>query len=155
MLVNFDILPDNSRIWIYAAKKKLTDLQQTYILNNISTFLQTWVAHNKILRSGIKILENRFIVIALDENENRATGCAIDALQNKIQEIESYFSFSLMNRLNVFCIVDGIITCISVHELASQIDDSEMLFYDLTVQEKRGLSNWIKPLQEGWCNNFL
>ena len=120
----------------FCIKKKLTDLQQDYIFTNISTFLHNWVAHNEILRSGIQILENHFIVIALDESVNRASGCAIDALQNKIQEIERYLSLSLRNRMNVFCIVDGVITCVQANEIASKIENSDVLFYDLTIQKK-------------------
>jgi hypothetical protein len=154
MLVDFDILPAESRIWIYAAEQKLTNDQENYILNHISDHLQNWEAHKVFLTSGVTILENRFIVVALDENENGASGCSIDTLQNKIQEIEKELLISLMNRLNVFCIIEDVITCIPAIKLATNINQ-DTLFYDLSIQKKIELSNWLKPIKEGWCNRFL
>ena len=87
MLVDFDIIPDESRIWIYASEHKLTDEQQRYILNSICDSLREWEAHKNPLTAGIKIIENHFIVVALDESKNGARGCSIDTLQNKIHEL--------------------------------------------------------------------
>ena len=55
------------------------------------------------LTAGVTILENHFIVVALDEGKNGASGCSIDTLQKTIQELEKDLSIALMNRLNVFC----------------------------------------------------
>ncbi len=154
MLVDFNTINEESRIWIYASDQKLTNEQEEYIIKFISDHLQNWESHKVPLTAAVTILENHFIVVALDENENGATGCAIDTLQNKIQEIEKDVSISLMSRLNVFCIIEGVITCIPVDKLATGIS-ANILFYDLTIQKKRDLSNWIKPIKEGWCANFL
>ena len=154
MLVDFDILPDESRIWIYAAEQKLKTDQENYILNHISDHIQGWTAHKFPLTAGIKILENHFIIVALDENEIGASGCAIDTLQNKIQEIEKDLSISLLNRINVFCRIEDEIQCIPSSKLVAAIN-KDTLFYDLTIKKKRGLSNWLKPIKLGWCNRFL
>ena len=153
MLVDFNMLSDESRIWIYAAEQKLSDNQENYILKHISDHIQNWVAHKVSLTAGFTILENHFIVIALDESKNGASGCSIDTLQNKIQEIEKELSISLMSRLNVFCMIDDVITCVPVSKLGTTNKDT--LFYDLTIQQKSELSNWLRPINEGWCNRFL
>ena len=154
MLVDFNTTSDQSRIWIYAAEQKLTDKQEEYIIKSISDHLQGWEAHKVPLTAGVTILEHHFIVVALDESENGASGCSIDALQNKIQEIEKEFSVSLLNRLNVFCRLDDTIKCIPSIKLAENVNQ-HTLFYDLTIQKKYELSNWLKPIQEGWCINLL
>ena len=154
MLVDFDLLPDDSRIWIYPASQKLTNFQENYILDYASNHLKDWLAHELALTSGITILESRFVVVALDENKNRASGCSIDILQNKIQEIEKALSISLMNRLNIFCIINDVITCIPVTKLGININQ-DTLFYDFTIQRKSEISSWLKPIKEGWCNKFL
>ena len=154
MLVDFNTTSDQSRIWIYAAEQKLTDKQEEYIIKSISDHLQGWEAHKVPLTAGVTILEHHFIVVALDESENGASGCSIDALQNKIQEIEKEFSVSLLNRLNVFCRLDDTIKCIPSTKLAENTNQ-HTLFYDLTIQKKYELSNWLKPIQEGWCINLL
>ena len=103
MLADFHALPEESRIWLYAAENALSKDKQNYILNVISEDLKGWNAHQQPLTAGVTILENHFIVIALDESKNGASGCSIDTLQGTIQKIEKELSISLMNRLNVFC----------------------------------------------------
>ncbi len=119
MLADFHSLPEESRIWLYASEKALTQSQQDYILNIISEELKGWNAHQQPLTAGVSILENHFIVVALDENKNGASGCSIDTLQNTIQKIEKELSISLMNRLNVFCKIEDEILCMPSFKLGS------------------------------------
>jgi arginine decarboxylase-like protein len=153
MLVDFDTISDGSRVWIYAAEQELTNYQKQYILNRISLHLQSWNAHKVPLQAGIKIYENHFIIVALDESKNKASGCSIDSLQNKVKEIEQELSISLMNRLNVFCSINNIIKCMPATKLVNNVTQ-DTLFYDLTIENKYELSNWLKPIKEGWCYSF-
>ena len=154
MLVNFNTISDNSRIWIYAAEKKLTNNQETYILDYISDHLQNWDAHKVPLIAGVTILENHFIIVALDESENGASGCSIDRLQNMIQDLEKELSVSLLNRLNVFCRINDEIQCVPSFQLDG-IAKENTLFYDLTIQKKSDLHTYLKPISEGWCAHLL
>jgi hypothetical protein len=154
MLVDFNTTADNSRIWIYAAEQKLTNEQEAYILKSISDHLQSWNAHKVPLTAGVTILENHFIVVALDESENGASGCSIDTLQNKIQDLEKELSISLLNRLNVFCRIDDEIHCIPTTKL-SENTNKETLFYDITIQNKLDLNSYLKPIGEGWCAHLV
>ena len=154
MLADFNKLPNSSRIWIYASEKALTTEQQEYIINYIAEHLKGWNAHKVPLTAGLTILENHFIVVALDENINAASGCSIDTLQKKIQELEKELSISLLNRLNIFCRIDNVIRCIPSFKLGDQANKGT-LFYDLTIQKKGDLSNWLKVVEEGWCANLI
>jgi len=154
MLADFNKLPNSSRIWIYASEMALTYEQQDYIINYIAEHLRVWNAHKVPLTAGLTILENHFIVVALDENINAASGCSIDTLQKKIQELEKKLSISLLNRLNIFCRIDDKIHCIPTTKLAEHAN-KDTLFYDLTIQRKRELYNWLKQVEEGWCANLL
>jgi len=154
MLVDFNTTADNSRIWIYGAEEKLTDKQEVYILKSISDHLQNWESHKVPLTAGVSILENHFIVVALDETKNGASGCSIDTLQNKIQELEKELSISLINRLNIFCRINDEIQCVPSFKL-EEIAKANTLFYDLTIQNKSELNSYLKPISEGWCINLL
>jgi len=154
MLVDFNTTSDQSRIWIYAAEQKLTNEQENHILKSISDHLQNWEAHKVPLTAGVTILEHHFIIIALDESDNGASGCSIDTLQNKIQNLEKELSISLLNRLNIFCRIEDTIKCIPTTKLA-EFANKETLFYDLTIQKKSELSNWLKPIEEGWCATII
>tara|TARA_B110000196_G_scaffold98030_1_gene85195 strand:- start:2310 stop:2774 length:465 start_codon:yes stop_codon:yes gene_type:complete len=154
MLVDFNTTSDQSRIWIYAAEQKLTNEQENHILKSISNHLQNWEAHKVPLIASVTILENHFIVVALDETKNGASGCSIDTLQNTIQNLEKELSVSLMNRLNIFCRIDDKIHCIPTTKL-SENANKEILFYDLTIQNKSELHSYLKPISEGWCAHLL
>ncbi len=154
MLADFHTLPNSSRIWLYASEKALTTDQQNHILTYIAEHLKGWNAHKVPLTAGVTILENHFIVIALDENKNGASGCSIDTLQKTIQEVEKDLSIALMNRLNVFCKIGEIIKVIPSFKLGV-IANEDTLFYDLTIQRKEELSNYLKPIKEGWAKSYL
>ena len=154
MLADFQMLPEDSRIWIYASEKALTIEQKGHILNYISEHLKGWNAHKVPLTAGVTILENHFIVVALDEGEIGASGCSIDTLQNKIQELEKELSVSLLNRLNVFCRIDDEIQCVPSFKLDG-IAKANTLFYDLTIQKKSDLHSYLKPISEGWCAHLV
>ena len=154
MLVDFNTTAEQSRIWIYAAEQKLTNEQENHILKSISDYLQNWEAHKVSLTAGVTILESHFIVVALDDSKNGASGCSIDTLQNTIQDLEKELSISLLNRLNIFCRIDDEIECMPTSKLAENTN-KETLFYDLTIQKKSELSNWLKPIEEGWCATII
>ena len=154
MLADFHTLPEGSRIWLYAAENALSKVQQTYILKVISEELNGWNAHKKPLTAGVSILENHFIVIALDENKNGASGCSIDTLQNTIQKIEKELSIPLMNRLNVFCEIEEEIVCVPSFKLGS-IAKADTPFSDLTILTKRDIDTYLKPISEGWVAHLV
>ena len=154
MLVDFNTTADQSRIWIYAAEQKLTQDQENHILKVISAHLQNWEAHKVPLTAGVTILENRFIVVALDESENGASGCSIDTLQKLIQNLEKELSVSLLNRMNVFCKIEDEIHCIPSFKL-SAFANKDTLFYDLTILTKSDLNSYLKPISEGWCAHLV
>jgi len=154
MLSDFHTLPEESRIWLYAAENALSKDQQNYILKVISDELKGWKSHKQPLTAGVTVLENHFIIIALDESKNRASGCSIDILQNTIQKIDKELSIPLMNRLNVFCEIEGQIVCFPSFKLES-IVKADTPFYDLTILAKSDLNTFLKPISEGWCAHLV
>ena len=49
---------------------------------------------------------------------------------------------------------DEKIHCIPSVKL-SEFANSDTLFYDLTIQTKKDLTNFLKPISEGWCKNLI
>jgi len=48
MLVDFNTLPEEARIWIYASENALTEDQQRHIISYIAEHLKGWM-HTKCL----------------------------------------------------------------------------------------------------------
>lgn len=154
MLIDFNIISDSSQLWIYSSEKKITLKQQRYILHNIGEYLEGWEYHNNPLIAAVTILENRFLIVALDKSKYGVGGCSIDSLQRIIQDLEKELDVCLLNRLNIFCKIENEIQCIPSCKL-KDIANEDTYFYDLTIQKKSEISSYLKPIKEGWCKKFI
>ncbi|MDA1226317.1 MAG: ABC transporter ATPase, partial [Bacteroidetes bacterium] len=70
MKVEFDKIPDESRIWIYQSNLDFTESDVNVINSKSDLFVDNWMSHNKDLQASFKILNNRFLVIAVNEKFN-------------------------------------------------------------------------------------
>ena len=101
MLVDFNELPDNARIWIYQANRSFTDAEIDELQASVAEFLKEWTAHGSHLHAGFEIRYKRFIVIGLDQTNASASGCSIDASVRFIQSLEKKYNVELLDRMNV------------------------------------------------------
>ena len=101
MLVDFNTLPETSRVWIYQANRSFTENEIEEIKSKLDVFIENWTAHGSDLQSGYEVKHKRFIVIALNQNLNVATGCSIDASVHFIQQLEKEYNIDLMDKMNV------------------------------------------------------
>lgn len=99
MLVDFTSLPEESRVWIYQANRSFTEQEITEIKEKLNLFIDNWTAHGSDLLSSYEIVYKRFIVIALNQNLNKATGCSIDASVHFIQQLEKEYHVDLMDKM--------------------------------------------------------
>ena len=70
------------------------------------------------------------------------------------QQIENKLSISLLNRLNIFCLLDDDIVCIPSFNLKNNVN-KDTLFYDLTIKSKSQIHSFLKPISEGWCAKLV
>ena len=84
MIVSFDEISDDARIWIYQSNKLFSNDQIKIIKDRIQDFLNSWTSHGNELKVASKIKYSYFIIIALDQNTSLATGCSIDKMYHFI-----------------------------------------------------------------------
>ena len=72
MIIPFDKIPKESRVWIYQSNRKFSEKEITEITNKLKKFLENWTAHGSDLFCSFTIKYNRFIVIALNEKSNKS-----------------------------------------------------------------------------------
>jgi len=101
MLIPFDQLPENSRVWIYPSDRAFDEVESKSIQKKTEDFITQWTAHGTDLQAGVDLPYNRFIVLGLNESVQSASGCSIDASVHFIQSLEREYSLSLMDRMNV------------------------------------------------------
>ena len=101
MLKPFEELSEESKIWIYQSNRKFSDEEFSEIETSLKAFLENWSAHGTSLECGYQLKYNRFIIIAVDQENQMATGCSIDASVQFIQSIEAKYSVDLLDKMNV------------------------------------------------------
>lgn len=160
MLVDFNTLPEESRVWIYQANRSFSEDELTKIQGQLNTFIEAWTAHGKDLQASYKIVYKRFIVIALNQNLNTATGCSIDASVHFIQELEKQHNVDLMDKMNVSFKQGEYVAykpLTDFKKMAKQkaVSKNTIVFNNLVTNIAEFKENWEVPASESWHNRFL
>ncbi|HLU86136.1 MAG TPA: hypothetical protein VKZ44_00165 [Taishania sp.] len=97
----FKELPDTSRVWIYQNQSVIPQNLRPAIQAKLDEFTMQWAAHKVQLFAQATILEDYFLVLAVDESVTQASGCSIDSSVHFIKELEKEFNLNLFDRLHV------------------------------------------------------
>lgn len=160
MLADFNTLPDSSRVWIYQANRSFSDQELSEIKTDLITFLENWTAHGNDLKAGFEIKYNRFLVIALDQSGQSATGCSIDASVHFIQHLEKKYQVELLDKMNVSFKQGEYIAYKSLLDfkaMAKQksISKNTIVFNNLVATKGEYEEHWEVPASESWHARFV
>ncbi|WP_027126353.1 hypothetical protein [Gelidibacter mesophilus] len=160
MLVDFNTLPEESKVWIYQANRSFTDDEIVEIESKLDTFLSNWAAHGSDLQAGYLVKYKRFIVIALNQNVNNATGCSIDASVHFIQQLEKDYHVDLLDKMNVSYKQGDFIAYKTLLEFKKMAKDkavskNTIVFNNLVNNIMEFNENWEVPASESWHGRFL
>lgn len=160
MLVDFDTLPEESRVWIYQANRSFSEEEIVELNSKLEIFIEAWTAHGKDLQAGFKIVYKRFIVIALNQNLNMATGCSIDASVHFIQELEKDYNVDLMDKMNVSYKQGEFIAykpLMDFKKMAknNSVSKNTIVFNNLVTNITEFKENWEVPASESWHSRFI
>ncbi|WP_420322281.1 ABC transporter ATPase [Flagellimonas sp.] len=160
MLVDFESLPDTTRIWIYQCNRSFSNEELEEIVEAISQFLEQWTAHGSDLSAGFEIKYNRFIVIGLDQTNASASGCSIDASVHFIQQLEQKYSVELMDRMNVSYKQGEYVAYKSLKDFKKMAKDkaiskNTIVFNNLVANKLEYLEHWEVPASDSWHSRFV
>lgn len=160
MLIPFDELPDSSRVWIYQANRSFTETELQEISSHLEQFLTAWTAHGANLNASYEIRYKRFIIIALDQEINAATGCSIDASVNFIQKLEKEYNVDLLDKMNVSYKQGEYVAykpLLDFRKMAKEkaVSPNTIVFNNLVNNKAEYLNHWEVPASESWHNRFL
>ena len=160
MLVPFEDLPLESRIWIYQSNRKFTDEEVIEIEEGLIEFLTNWSAHGAALESSFQIKYNRFIILAVNQEVQANTGCSIDASVTFIQSLEQKYSVDLLDKMNVAFKQGEFITyktLLEFKKLAKEkaVSENTIVFNNLVNSIEEWNENWEIPANESWHSRFF
>ena len=160
MYVDFNTLPETSRIWIYQSSRSFTEDEINELNTRLKAFLSEWTAHGDALKAGFEIRYNRFIVIGLDQDVNAASGCSIDASVHFIQSLESLYEVDLMDRMNVSYrhgeyVAYKPLTDFKTMVKQRAVSKDTIVYNNLVATKAEYESNWEVPAGESWHARFF
>jgi len=160
MIVDFNILPETSRVWIYQANRSFTESELNEISSKLEVFIQNWTAHGSDLKAGYTIKYKRFIVIALDQKLNQASGCSIDASVGFIQQLEKDYQVDLLDKMNVSYKQGEFVAYKPLSDFRKMakekaVSKNTIVFNNLVTNISEFNENWEVPASESWHNRFL
>ena len=160
MLVDFDTLNNESRVWVYQSNRTISKNEITEIELEIKKFLISWTAHGSDLEASFIIKYDRFIIVSLNESVAKASGCSIDSLVRFIQDLEKQYSINLLDKMNVSYRHGEFIAYKPLIEFKKMIKNRSIskktiVFNNLINNKSEFLNNWEVPIEDSWHNRFF
>jgi len=160
MLVEYNTLPENSRVWIYQSDREFSQEEKEIITEEAGKFIEAWTRHGDHLKGGFEIKYNQFLILAVDESFANVSGCSIDASVRFVQKLENVISADLMNKLNVSFKEEQNINIVSLSAFQNFVKagkiTSETIVFNNMVQTKGDLrKKWEVPAKDSWHQRFL
>jgi len=160
MLVPFDSLSNDSRVWIYQANRSFSEDELKEISSRLDQFIEKWTAHGSDLRASYDIQYKRFITIALDQKLNAATGCSIDSSVQFIQQMEKDYNVDLLDKMNVSYKQGEFVAYKTLTDFRKMAKDkavsmNTIVFNNLVNTKAEYLSQWEVPASESWHKRFM
>jgi hypothetical protein len=159
MWVNFEELPQSSRIWIYQANRALSENEQIAISEVLKEGIFSWNAHGAPLLGSFKFENSRFLIIGLDENQNAASGCSIDSSTKWIKQINERFNIDFFDRSLIYlengelqvCSIFGVKKAIS----EGKIKPTTTIFNNQITLLSQLEDNWKIKAENSFYNRFF
>lgn len=155
-LVPLGSLPDDARVWVFAAERGLAPAEADALLGTVDGFLSVWAAHGHSLCSARELRESRFLIVAVDEAAAGASGCSIDALVREIRGLEQQLGLSLVDHGPIVFRDGGAIRRVPRDEFADLVRAGRVtpdtVVFDNTISRLAALrgGGWELPASASW-----
>jgi len=143
-----------SRIWIYPSNQVLSDSDQAFISSELNTFCKEWTAHDKQLKASYSILKNRFILLAVDEKIEGASGCSIDKSVKKLKQIAELLGIDFFSHEWIYFAGENDSTFpIHFRELSEAFDSGKItpksILYNTSLSKLKDMENQFEmPIEQ-------
>lgn len=152
--------PAESKLWIFMAERQLSGVEADVVKTFMTQFVPQWKAHSDALKAGFELIEDRFLVVVVDETPAAASGCSIDSLTRFIKEIESKTGVSFTNRMLVTYQQNSEFITNSLSDFKKKVKNGQLaddtIIYNNSVATLSDFwDNWEQPLNKSWAATLL
>ena len=160
MYIPFENLPDDAKVWIYQSNRKFTDEEFAQIDVAVRDYVENWAAHGAGLQASYQLKYNRFIILAVDQQMQSASGCSIDDSVRFIQSLEKQYNVDLLDKMNVTFRNGEHIAHKPLAEFKKMakekaVSENTIVFNNLVNTVGEWNDFWEVPANESWHNRFF
>jgi len=153
-------MPAHARLWVYKTPRDLGQAEQKLVRERGAAFTAGWAAHGAALDACVDVLHDRFVVIAVDEQQAAASGCSIDKSVGFIKDLEHDLNMMLTDRMFVVYEMEGHTRSVRLQELPVLIKEGSitpdtMVFDDLVSTVGELQERFRVPLRATWMERYL
>lgn len=155
---DFASLPETARLWIYQTNRKITVDETNQLTQALDNFITEWSAHGKKLQAGFEILYNHFVIIGVDENSMKASGCSIDASVHFLKKLEQQLEIDFFRRDQLAIKSNDVINLLDIKALQrkeASINSGTLIFNNLISTKSDLNDNWIIPASKSWVSKYI
>lgn len=156
-MVSFDQLPDDARVWVFAASRPLSGAESASLLARVDDFIEGWAAHGAPVRGARDWRHDRFLLVGADERATGVSGCSIDSLFHALAAAEAESGVTLRDATPVyFRDAAGEVRSVPRPEFrrmaAAGEVDSDTVVFDNTVTTAGAVreGRWETRLRDSW-----
>lgn len=121
--IAFPALPDHGRVWVFPASRRLDAEEERRLLAEVDAFLDGWAAHGAPLTSARELVEGWFLLVGVDEDASRPSGCSLDALVNRLEALGEALGVRLVDHAPVWYRAGGSVRCVTREEFRALARD--------------------------------
>lgn len=155
-LLEFDQLPDDARLWVFAASDPVVGPDAAHLLGTVDEYLDQWAAHGRPLICARDWRDDRFLAVAVDEASAGASGCSIDALFRILQKLQGSLGTSLVGGSRLFYRAgDGVVHMVERGDFgrrraAGELGDDTPVFDTSATTVGAYRDGFERPLASSW-----
>lgn len=159
MLISFHKMPDYARVWVYQANKSLSDSEVQTIQQVLENQINNWAAHGASLAGSVQVLHNRFVIVAVDEMQNQASGCSIDASTRWLKDLGAEMNLDFFDRSVAF-IKNGELKTVEIGKIKPLVTDDiltpdTLIFNNLVPNIQEFKNNWNVKVSDSWMKRYF
>ena len=156
----FEGLSKDSKVWVYTIDRILSASEQDSINLELNQFANDWQSHGLNLQARAQIVDERFIILMVDETAQGASGCSIDSSVRFITQLGEKWNFDPFNRMLVAVKEAEKVQLYPMTKFKElwKIDaiNEESLVINTLVKNKSDFDDsWCAPIKDSWHKRML
>ena len=165
MYIPFDQLTPAARLWVYQANRALIPNEIKTVEEAMQLALANWAAHGHPLLASSRVVDGRFLLVAVDEEAGLPSGCSIDSSVHTVQKIGQSLghdgtAVDFMDRSVTYLTASNTIESLSMSGLKAAFADGTLtaettVFNTLVKTKAEYLTAWHVPAAQTWLKRYI